>query len=516
MKSSIALTATALLLLVLATSSSGQSLPERQQAATIGNTAAGSAISTSSKRIPVEADGWWEGGKIVVNHPAAAFVIIGKHTGYAIKRGLIDVSHDSMSKALHSCQHGIASAHLSLYFMYAHRASGSSEPWVDRDIVVQGLRQTFTQCGSSCKWPETFVKDPAYTDGITTEPVHIPSGTTAQWFKWDITEIAQSWSDNAADIRGLVLYALNEETNGRDLRFASEEQTDRTLFPYIALSCAEEPTTSAQPITETNTFSTPPSTNTADITTAVPTVVSETETRSGFERFVVPIARDAFYEYQPGTASGVLYLDHYSPYSLIGYDYGWPIKRSIVDCKADELVSVLKRCPRVTYAGLSLTFIYAHSASTNAGTIYARRLARDISALGLRKSLDCDENGATSSCSSFRWPSSFIRDDTYVDTSRIIDTVTVTADAPGNTRFEWNITSLALEWQADSSTEHGVVLWATNEATWGRDLRFASLRFQDKDVHPFVVIECDTSEPTPAPTTTTTTTTSSSTFSWWA
>eukprot|EP01147_Barroeca_monosierra_P005900 gene5900-9085_t len=182
--------------------------------------------------VHIDFDAWWEGDKKLA--PAHnPYLIVGKHSGFELKRSLMDVDQAEMEAALNKCSE-ITSATFHLYFLYAHKASWIEEDWIPRDIVVEGIRKPFRHCLSSsksCKWPKNFVDDPEYTTDIKSTPIHVPADIPAQWFEWDITAIARDWIERPDEMRGLVAYALNEDEDGRDLRFASERHSDSDLWP---------------------------------------------------------------------------------------------------------------------------------------------------------------------------------------------------------------------------------------------------------------------------------------------
>jgi ribonuclease T1 len=65
-----------------------------------------------------------------------------------------------------------------------------------------------------------------------------------------------------------------------------------------------------------------------------------------------------------------------------------------------------------------------------------------------------------------------------------------------NTWKSWDITALTQKWVNGTATNYGVVLWATNEATDGYDLRFRSSEYATTTERPYLQVTYSTSSKT--------------------
>ena len=91
-----------------------------------------------------------------------------------------------------------------------------------------------------------------------------------------------------------------------------------------------------------------------------------------------------------------------------------------------------------------------------------------------------------------KWSSPYLHfgvDDTHDASFHALDSVLIHTYRPSGW-VEFDITTATNLWKA-GQPNYGVVVWATNEDTPGRDLRFASKSASDTSTHAFVNVLCD-------------------------
>lgn len=166
------------------------------------------------------------------------------------------------------------------------------------------------------------------------------------------------------------------------------------------------------------------------------------------------------------------------PQLIVGHHKGFPIKRILIQFDVSG-----GPAQAVESATLQLWFLYAHKASWMQEDQVERQLNVH------RMLVPWKEMEATSSmrASGKPWPANYIADDSVVD-QEATDAWTIT---PG-TKKHWShfdITRDVNTWIRDPKSNHGLLIWAVNEAETGRDLRFASSNDKNPAVRPRLVIK---------------------------
>jgi len=107
-------------------------------------------------------------------------------------------------------------------------------PWNEGQVTT-----TIAETGAP--WPVNasnpdFLHNPAVVQQ-STETVHtVCEGDRPHWSSWDVTAMAQEWAAGSLGNNGVILWATNEEVNGRDLRFAARETTNATIRPVLQVA----------------------------------------------------------------------------------------------------------------------------------------------------------------------------------------------------------------------------------------------------------------------------------------
>lgn len=175
-----------------------------------------------------------------------SLLIIAKHTNYPLKRSLVQFETPEDRAGM-----SIVCARAELFFTYAHRASFQpNEPWANRDVTIGAVlmpwneRQvTTTIAEAGTLWPVTatnpdYLHNPEVVQQ-STETVHeICEGNRSHWTSWDVTAMAVEWATGGLDNNGVILWATNEQVNGRDLRFAARENGNATIRPVLRVAYA--------------------------------------------------------------------------------------------------------------------------------------------------------------------------------------------------------------------------------------------------------------------------------------
>jgi hypothetical protein len=113
-------------------------------------------------------------------------------------------------------------------------------PWNEGQVTT-----TIAETGAP--WPVNasnpdFLHNPAVVQQ-STETVHtVCEGDRPHWSSWDVTAMAREWAAGSLGNNGVILWATNEEVNGRDLRFAARETTNATIRPVLqGVRCGDRP-----------------------------------------------------------------------------------------------------------------------------------------------------------------------------------------------------------------------------------------------------------------------------------
>ena len=181
-------------------------------------------------------DVWLEGGSNKNNYD---FLIVGKHPQFQKKRFLIQFE-DIPS----SCQH-VKWAKMYLNFWYAHKASWQSvqqAPYIPRELKVHQVKKSWSESQATSTnrfngipWSRSYLAiDGSDAVAYSQGDVVMYPGQPSRYVEFDVTEVTRNWQSGEQNY-GLLVWATNENEEGRDLRFYSKERS--TQKPLITVSC---------------------------------------------------------------------------------------------------------------------------------------------------------------------------------------------------------------------------------------------------------------------------------------
>ena len=170
------------------------------------------------------------------------FLILAKHPEYPKKRSLLqfeDIPSDCTN---------VISAKMYLWYWYSHKASWQSNeqaPYLNHTFNVHQIKKewsetqaTRTHRMSGIAWSQPYLAldgTDAYSNSLDSVFFPNPPPTTNRWIEFDITEAAQNWKAGEPNY-GVVIWATNEDEDGRDVRFYSRERS--TNRPYLKVHCS--------------------------------------------------------------------------------------------------------------------------------------------------------------------------------------------------------------------------------------------------------------------------------------
>lgn len=173
------------------------------------------------------------------------FLIVGKHTGWNKKRSLIQF-HPITSTDCASTN--VRWAKLYIYFEYAHKSSWLSiqnAPYISRPLQVHMVKKEWNEAEATSlrrlngvNWGSQWLglnnvdAEALPQDTATIIYARRPKG----FVEFDVTNAVKSWINNGNNY-GLLLRALDEDVDGRDLRFFSNYEADATKHAFVNVMC---------------------------------------------------------------------------------------------------------------------------------------------------------------------------------------------------------------------------------------------------------------------------------------
>ena len=178
-----------------------------------------------------------------VNYNYLQYLLVARHPQYPLKRSLIQFENLPASCPLNK----IRWAKMYLYFAYAHKASWQSvsqAPYLTHTIHIHQVKQSWVETQATSilrKNGKTWFKE--YLDlGKDAEYKPVCPATTIYtsrprgFVEFDITGAIRSWKQGFYNY-GLLLKVVNEQSNGRDLRFFSKESADSSKHAFVNVMC---------------------------------------------------------------------------------------------------------------------------------------------------------------------------------------------------------------------------------------------------------------------------------------
>ena len=190
-------------------------------------------------RLNVEEDVWLE--RPTINYDNRKWLVVGKHPEWPKKRSLL--KFESVPSA---CRR-VNRATMYLYYDFSSKPTWMSvteAPFITRTIqahrVLKNWKETVataTKRYYSFSWYRTYLglDDTDANDNPTGE-VTIYPGRPKGFVGIEVTSAVKDWKAGKPNF-GLLIWATNEDKDGRDTRFFSKSHSDSSKHPYIALVC---------------------------------------------------------------------------------------------------------------------------------------------------------------------------------------------------------------------------------------------------------------------------------------
>ena len=188
--------------------------------------------------LKVVADVWLENS---FNYNSYQWLIVGKHPGFPKKRSLLrfeDIPNDCKT---------VNFAMMYIYYSYSHKASGASVtavPFISRTIQAHRVMRSWNETqatrynrNSRRKWKTPYLGlDDNDANDCPTGHATIHTYRPAGFVEIEVTSAARDWKAGKRN-NGLLIWATNEDTNGRDTRFFSKSYSDSSKHPYMLVNC---------------------------------------------------------------------------------------------------------------------------------------------------------------------------------------------------------------------------------------------------------------------------------------
>ena len=189
------------------------------------------------------------------NYNYLPYLIVGLHPGYPKKRSLL-----KFEDVPGGCR-SVNSATMYIYYVYSHKASfysNSRVPFITRTIRAHRVLKSWTETqatstkrDSNNNWRTPWlgldgIDATSYSTGQTTISANYPR--EGNFVQIDVTSAARAWKSGSPNY-GVVIWATNENREGRDIRFASKSETDSSRHAFIVLHCSSDNTGTTQPPT---------------------------------------------------------------------------------------------------------------------------------------------------------------------------------------------------------------------------------------------------------------------------
>lgn len=191
-------------------------------------------------KLTVTQDVWLEDGSNKNNHN---ILIVGKHADYDKKRSLFQFQSISST----DCP-VVRWAKMYAYFEYAYNSewlTTQDAPYTTRTLLVHLVKKqwketeaTVNQRMNGVSWGSPWLNmnnddAEAFPQDIVTFYTERPQG----FVEFDITNAVTSWIAGTTPNYGVLLWALDENVDGRDLRFSSNYEPDAGKHAFINVMC---------------------------------------------------------------------------------------------------------------------------------------------------------------------------------------------------------------------------------------------------------------------------------------
>ena len=169
-------------------------------------------------------------------------ILVGLHPRYPKKRFLVEFGNLPSG-----CSH-IEWAKMYVYYAIAFKISSISvqqAPSISRTLQLHQVKKywsetqaTSTHRTSGTRWSEPYLA----LDGTDANPHALDSVTVFTsrpqgFIEFDVTEAVRNWQHGDSNY-GILVWATNEDDEGRDLRFYSRSYSDSTKHAFINVLCS--------------------------------------------------------------------------------------------------------------------------------------------------------------------------------------------------------------------------------------------------------------------------------------
>ena len=184
--------------------------------------------------LKVVADVWLENS---FNYNSYQWLIVGTHPRFPKKRSLLrfeDIPSDCKT---------VNFAMMYIYYSYSHKAS-SGVPFISRTVQAHRVLKSWNETqatrynrNSKRKWKTPYLGlDDTDANDCPTGHATIHTYRPPGFVEIEVTSAAQDWKAGKRN-HGLLIWATNEDTKGRDTRFFSKSYSDSSKHPYMLVNC---------------------------------------------------------------------------------------------------------------------------------------------------------------------------------------------------------------------------------------------------------------------------------------
>ena len=169
------------------------------------------------------------------------WLIVGRHIQYPKKRS--SVRFEDVPSNCTNVNHAM----MYLYYHYSHKASWytvSQSPFITHTIqahrVLKSWKETqatSTSRDSTALWYQPYLGlDDTDANDCPTGQITMYADRPSGFVEIEVTSVVRDWKAGRPNY-GLLLWATNEDQNGRDTRFYSNSYSDSSRHPYIKINC---------------------------------------------------------------------------------------------------------------------------------------------------------------------------------------------------------------------------------------------------------------------------------------
>ena len=189
--------------------------------------------------LKVVEDVWLE--RPTTNYNSYQWLIVGRLIQFPKKRSLL--RFEAIPSACKTVNHAM----MYLYYHYSHKASWqpvTKAPFITRTIqahrVLKSWKETQATSArrySGASWLRPYLGlDDTDANDCPTGQTTIYAGRPSGFVEIEVTSAVKDWKAGKPNY-GLLIWATNENINGRGTRFYSKTYSDSSKHPYILINC---------------------------------------------------------------------------------------------------------------------------------------------------------------------------------------------------------------------------------------------------------------------------------------